>query len=598
MLRFFSTILFFQFIFFKSFSQTTIPFAKESTTSETKIPIDSLSYIFTNTQELKDELETFNTFLKNANQKPLSVKENDKNTVILILDKNAKEEEYHIQLKRSNVEITGSESGVFYGLMSLFQWMTQSAEKEKIVLKDNIHDYPNFSWRGLHLDVCRHFFPTGFIKKYIDILAMHKMNTFHWHLTDDQGWRIEIKKYPLLTAVGSKRKESILEKNFDPYIGDKTPVEGFYTQEQIKDIVKYAALRHVTIVPEIEMPGHAQAALAAYPEFSCDKEPTEVWTQWGVSEKIFCSKDETIQFLKDVLDEVMELFPSQYIHIGGDEAPKNAWKKCPACQRNMKINHLKNENELQSYFIEQIDEYVTSKGKSIIGWDEILEGGLAQNAAVMSWRGEQGGIEAAKQHHHAVMSPGGYCYFDHYQDSSKSEPLAFGGFTPIEKVYAYNPIPKTLNPSEAQYILGAQGNLWSEYLQVSSQVEYMALPRMCALSEVLWTGEHRPGYENFKTRLKHHFNTLDKYQIYYSRVIYNIKADEKTTAKGKEIRLIAPFKEGQIFYTLDNNHPTTHSTFYQANSAIILPKNTTLKAQYFENNQAKSKIFIIKNENE
>ncbi|MCC6447441.1 MAG: family 20 glycosylhydrolase, partial [Chitinophagaceae bacterium] len=296
MLRFFSTILFFQFIFFKSFSQTTIPFAKESTTSETKIPIDSLSYIFTNTQELKDELETFNTFLKNANQKPLSVKENDKNTVILILDKNAKEEEYHIQLKRSNVEITGSESGVFYGLMSLFQWMTQSAEKEKIVLKDNIHDYPNFSWRGLHLDVCRHFFPTGFIKKYIDILAMHKMNTFHWHLTDDQGWRIEIKKYPLLTAVGSKRKESILEKNFDPYIGDKTPVEGFYTQEQIKDIVKYAALRHVTIVPEIEMPGHAQAALAAYPEFSCDKEPTEVWTQWGVSEKIFCSKDETIQF--------------------------------------------------------------------------------------------------------------------------------------------------------------------------------------------------------------------------------------------------------------------------------------------------------------
>ncbi len=598
MLRFFSTFLFFQFIFFNSFSQTTIPFAKESTTSETKIPVDSLSFIFTKTEELKDELETFNIFLKNANHKPLSVKENNKNTVILILDKNAKDEEYQIHLKGNNVEIAGSESGVFYGLMSLFQWMTQSADKEKIVLKDHIHDYPNFSWRGLHLDVCRHFFPTGFIKKYIDILAMHKMNTFHWHLTDDQGWRIEIKKYPLLTAVGSKRKESIFEKNFDPYIGDKTPVEGFYTQEQIKDIVKYAALRHVTIIPEIEMPGHAQAALAAYPEFSCDKEPTAVWTKWGVSEKIFCSKDETIQFLKDVLDEVMELFPSQYIHIGGDEAPKDAWKKCPACQRNMKINRLKNENELQSYFIKQIDEYVTSKGRSIIGWDEILEGGLAQNAAVMSWRGEQGGIEAAKQHHHAVMSPGGYCYFDHYQDSSKSEPLAFGGFTPIEKVYAYNPIPKSLKPSEAQYILGAQGNLWSEYLQVSSQVEYMALPRMCALSEVLWTGELRPGFENFKTRLKHHFNTLDKYQIYYSRTIYNIKADEKTTAKGKEIRLIAPFKEGQIFYTLDNSHPTTHSTFSQIGSAIILPKNTTLKAQYFENNQAKSNLFIIKNENE
>ncbi len=595
MLRFSTTFLLLNFIFLNAVSQTTIPFIVENSAAEAKIYVDSLTFIFTKSTELKDEMETFNIFLKNANHKPLMIKENNKNAVELILNPSMKEEEYRIKLKGSNLIISGSESGVFYGLMSLFQWMTQYTDKEKISLRNDIHDYPAFSWRGLHLDVCRHFFPTGFIKKYIDILAIHKMNTFHWHLTDDQGWRIEIKKYPLLTAVGSKRKESIFEKNFDPYIGDKTPVEGFYTQDQIKDIIKYAALRHVTIIPEIEMPGHAQAALAAYPEFSCDMEPTEVWTKWGVSEKIFCSKDETIQFLKDILDEVMELFPSKYIHIGGDEAPKDAWKKCPACQKNIKKNRLKDENELQSYFIKQIDEYVSSKGRNIIGWDEILEGGLAENAAVMSWRGEQGGIEAAKQHHHAVMSPGAYCYFDHYQDSAKTEPLAFGGFTPIEKVYSYNPIPKALSPAESHYILGAQGNLWSEYLQVSSQVEYMAIPRMCALSEVLWTGEKKPGFENFKNRLRRHFNTLDKYQIHYSNVIYNIRSNINQTKDNKEIKLIPPFNDGKIYYTLDGKIPTSSSNIYINNTPIILPKNRVLKAQYFEKNKALSKILTIEN---
>lgn len=575
-------------------AQATIPFIREYSASNSKVELDSIQFIFSNEKDLQDEISTFNIFLSNAGKKPLRVQYSKNNSILLSINHSMKEEEYRMKLDKSNILIEGSKSGVFYGLMSIFEWITQTNNQAKIQLRNDYHDYPEFKWRGLHLDVCRHFFPTGFIKKYIDILAMHKMNTFHWHLTDDQGWRIEIKKYPLLTSIGSKRTESILEKNFDPYIGDKIPVEGFYTQEQIKDIVHYAALRHVTIIPEIEMPGHAQAALAAYPEYSCDELPTEVWTKWGVSEKIFCSKDQTIDFLKDVLDEVMELFPSPYIHIGGDEAPKDAWKKCSNCQRNIKKNGLKDEHELQSYFIKQIDNYVTSKGRKIIGWDEILEGGLADNAAVMSWRGKEGGIAAAKQGHHAVMSPGGYCYFDHYQDSAKTEPLAFGGLTTLEKVYSWNPIPNELSLDEKKYILGAQGNLWSEYLQVSSQVEYMAVPRMCALAEVLWTGEKRPGFDNFKNRLRTHFKSLDSYQVHYSNVIYNIQSEENQTPQGTEIRLKPPYPYGTIHYTINNNLPTASSLLYDNKTPILLPKNTTLYAQYFEKDQAKSKILVIK----
>lgn len=567
-----------------TFAQTTIPFVQQNSAANSKVAIEGIQYIYTENEELNEEINTFNIFLSNAQKPALKVKKSDTSAIKLVLDESMKDEAYKIEPVGKNIVISGKKSGVFYGLMTIFQWMTQATEKNKSVLRNNIYDYPAFAWRGMHLDVCRHFFPTGFVKKYIDILAMHKMNTFHWHLTDDQGWRIEIKKYPLLTQIGSKRKETMVDKHFDPYLGDHTPVEGFYTQDQIADVIKYAALRHVTIIPEIEMPGHAQAALAAYPEFSCNKEQHEVMTKWGVSEQVFCTDDKTIAFLKDVLDEVMALFPSKYIHIGGDEAPKNNWKTCNVCQGNMKKNKLKNENELQSYFIRQIDDYVISKGKNIIGWDEILEGGLADNAAVMSWRGEEGGISAAKQKHHVVMSPGSHCYFDHYQSKSPDEPLAIGGFTPVEKVYAYNPVPAASSDREKEYIMGAQGNVWTEYIQASSQVEYMAVPRICALAEVLWTGEKKPGFDNFKSRLRTHFNTFDKYRVYYAKTIYDITAETVREAGKTEVKLNSHFPtQGKILYTLDSNDPDPSSKVYNEKQLIRIERNSTLKAQYFEN---------------
>lgn len=566
-----------------SIAQTSIPFTQKITAAYTKIPLESLKYIYTDDEVLNEEIKTFNIFMSNAKATPLKLMKSDTGAIHLIFNESMKEEEYKIEMQGKNLLLSGRKSGVFYGLMTIFQWMTQSDDKQKMLLRNNIHDYPAFEWRGMHLDVSRHFFPTGFIKKYIDLLAMHKMNTFHWHLTDDQGWRIEIKKYPLLTGVGSKRKETMVDKHFDPYLGDKTPVEGFYSQSQIADVVKYAALRHVTIVPEIEMPGHAQAALAAYPEYSCVKQPVEVLTKWGVSEQVFCSDQKTIAFLKDVLDEVMALFPSKYIHIGGDEVPKTNWKACTVCQQNMKQNKLKDENELQSYFIRQIDDYVNSKGRSIIGWDEILDGGLATNAAVMSWRGEEGGIAAARQKHKVVMSPGTHCYFDHYQTSvTATEPLAIGGLTPIEKVYAYNPLPAQLNDKEHQYIMGAQGNVWTEYMQVSSQVEYMAVPRLSALSEVLWSGASKPGFDNFKYRLRTHMNTLKLYQVNYAKTLFDITAETKKTGGKTEVVLKNHFPEGKIHYTLDGIAPNFTSAVYRLNSPIIVEKNSVLKAQYFE----------------
>ena len=375
----------------------------------------------------------------------------------------------------------------------------------------------------MHLDVSRHFFSVDFIKKYIDILALHKMNTFHWHLTDDQGWRIEIKKYPKLTQIGSQRKETIIGKNFDPYEGDGKPYGGYYTQDEIKEVVKYAQERYITVVPEIEMPGHAVAALSAYPQFSCRQEPLEPLTKWGISDDIYCSKDETFNFLSDIMEEVLELFPSKYIHIGGDEAPKMRWKECQHCQVNIKKHNLKDDHELQSYFISRMDSFLTSKGRKTIGWDEILEGGLAENAAVMSWRGEQGGIAAARQKHNVVMSPGSHCYFDHYQGDKKTEPLAIGGFTSLKKVHSYNPIPAKLETEYEKYVLGAQGNVWTEYMETPEHVMYMALPRLCALSEVLWSGPGTSSYYDFTQRLIPHFNLLDSLQYNYSKALFNIQ---------------------------------------------------------------------------
>lgn len=435
-------------------------------------------------------------------------------------------EGYQIDVTKNHIKITANtRTGMFYGLVSILQMMEPSQDGEGVftVPACVINDHPRFAWRGMHLDVCRHFFGKEFIKKYIDLLALHKMNTFHWHLTEDQGWRIEIKKYPKLTEIGAWRNGSMVGRYSDHNI-DNIRYGGYYSQDDIREIVKYAQSRHVTIIPEIEMPGHALAALASYPELSCTGGPFEVAQEWGVFDDVYCAGNEnTFKFIEDVLTEVCALFPGKYIHIGGDECPKTRWKVCPKCQKRMKDEGLKDEHELQSYFIRRIEKFLNSKGKQIIGWDEILEGGLAPNAAVMSWRGEQGGIEAANQQHNVVMSPGTHCYFDHYQGDPELEPIAIGGFTTVEKVYSYDPVPAGLNDSLSKYIMGAQGNVWTEYILNEKHVEYMAFPRMCALAEVLWTPKEKKDQYGFQDRLLNHFGFLDRFNVNYAHSIYQVR---------------------------------------------------------------------------
>lgn len=416
-------------------------------------------------------------------------------------------EGYKLEVKTNGIRITASTpNGLFYAAQSLIQLMpAEEITSEKVEISSVvIEDAPRFSWRGLHLDVCRHFMPKEFVLKYLDYMAMHKFNTFHFHLTEDQGWRIEIKKYPKLTEFGSNRSETLIGRIFGPNAKfDNKPHGGFYTQEDIKEIVAYAAKRYITVVPEIEMPGHALAALASYPQLGCTPGPFEVAKTWGVFNEIMCAgKETTFEFLQNVLDEVLELFPSKLIHIGGDEAPKASWKECALCQQRIKDENLKDEHELQSWFIKRIEKYLNSKGRNIIGWDEILEGGLAPNAAVMSWRGELGGIEAAKSGHYVVMSPASHCYLDYYQSDPPTQPLAIGGFTTLAKIYSYEPVPESLSKEEAKFILGAQGNVWTEYMPNPAHVEYMVYPRAAALSEVVWSKKESRNFQSFMERMK------------------------------------------------------------------------------------------------
>lgn len=425
---------------------------------------------------------------------------------------------YRFQSGKNGVTITAANpEGIFYGMQTLIQLLPLEKKASLPVQAVEITDEPRFAYRGAMLDVGRHFFPVDFVKKYIDYLALHKMNYFHWHLTEDQGWRIEIKKYPLLTSVGGFRNGTIIGR-FPGKGNDNTPYGGFYTQEQIKDVVAYATARFITVVPEIEMPGHGSAAIAAYPELSCfPDEPTytyfpkkstwagdttgkRVQQTWGVFDDVFCAGNEyTYKFLQDVINEVIPLFPGKYIHVGGDECPKENWKKCPNCQLRIKENGLKDEHGLQSYLIQRMEKYVNSKGKTLIGWDEILEGGLAPNAIVMSWRGEAGGIAAAKEKHQVIMTPGSHVYLDHAQ-SKPEDSVTIGGFTNLEKIYSYEPIPAVLNETEAKYVLGAQGNVWTEYMAYPSKVEYMIFPRLSALSEVLWSPKAIKSWDGFKAK--------------------------------------------------------------------------------------------------
>jgi hexosaminidase len=456
----------------------------------------------------------------------------------------AKPDSYRLEVFKNKLYIQGNTApGVFYGIQTLLQLLPASHQlpdgKKVTIPLMVINDHPRFAYRGSMLDVGRHFFPVSYIKKYIDYLAFNKFNNFHWHLTEDQGWRIEIKKYPRLTSVGAFRNGTIIGR-YPGKGNDNEAYGGFYTQEEIKEVVQYATDRYITVIPEIEMPGHSSAAIAAYPQLSCfpdqktvirenmsseaSKKATGKLVQetWGVFEDVYCPSDYTFKFLEDVLDEVMVLFPSKYIHIGGDECPKEAWKKSAFCQQLIKEKGLKDEHGLQSYFIQTVEKYINSKGRKIIGWDEILEGGLAPNATVMSWRGEKGGIDAAKQNHDVIMTPGTYCYLDHSQ-TKKEDSVTIGGFLPLEKVYSYEPIPAELNEQQGKHVLGAQANVWTEYMANTAKVEYMIFPRLSALAEVLWSPKENRNYADFEKRLPAIFNRYDFWGANYSKAYYEAK---------------------------------------------------------------------------
>ena len=493
-------------------------------------------------------------------------------------------EGYTIQISANQIKVVGKDAGLFYAVQSLMQLMPEKNNDKITIQAAEINDYPRFKYRGMHLDVSRHFFPLSFIKKYIDVLAAYKINTFHWHLTDDQGWRIEIKKYPKLTSVGAQRNGTIVGNYPGTGGTDNTPHGGFYTQDEAKQVIAYAASKYITVVPEIEMPGHASAAIAAYPELSAfperdtwvgEKAPwagtrkgKNVQQTWGVFDDVFVPTDNTFNFLQNVLDEVIALFPSKYIHIGGDECPKEYWKQSEFCQKFIKDNNLKDEHGLQSYFIQRIEKYVNAKGRSIIGWDEILEGGLAPNATVMSWRGEAGGIEAAKQSHDVIMTPGSAgLYFDHKASTSPDEPLTISGlgsgYSNFHKVYNYDPVPKELTADQKKYIIGVQANVWTEYMETPSKVEYMIFPKIFSLAEIAWSQVERKDFKNFtEERVPLHLAKLDQTNTNFWVPVPVGQPDKMLSGENFNIELKAPIKGAKIFYTLDNYRPSENATEY------------------------------------
>ncbi len=484
-------------------------------------------------------------------------------------------EGYSLTVSPGSIQISGEELGVFYGLQSLMQLLPASFEKEAKIPATEIKDGPRFPYRGMHLDVGRHFMPVEFVKKYIDLMSQYKFNQFHWHLTEDQGWRIEIKKYPKLTEIGSKRPESHLGSYSTIFKGDGIPVEGFYTQEQIKDVIAYAKARYINVIPEIELPGHSSAALAAYPEFGCKADyKYKVQMTWGIFKEVYCPTEKTFQFLEDVISETIALFPdSPYIHVGGDEVLKDMWKESPEVKEIMARENLKDEHEVQSYFIRRMEKFINSKGKRVIGWDEILEGGLAPNATVMSWRGIKGGIEAVKAKHDVIMTPTDYCYFDYGQGDPANEPLNIGGYLPLEKVYSYDPVPKELTADEAKYVIGVQANIWTEYLPTPASVEYMGFPRMLALAEVAWSTPEKKDFADFSKRLGANFAYLDKQNVNY-RIPEPVGLKNAVVgADGKATVELWPAAGTKIYYTTDGTTPDEKSRIYNKPIAFELKQN-------------------------
>lgn len=517
--------------------------------------------------------------------KALAEGEQVKNAISLGLDPGiANKEGYTLATTSEGIQINGqTENGVFYGIQTLRKSIPAEAEGADILLPaGTIKDEPRFPYRGMHLDVGRHFFPIEFIKEYIDLLALHNMNTFHWHLTEDQGWRIEIKKYPKLTEIGSVRSRTVIGKNTDEY--DNTSYGGFYTQKQAKELVKYAQERYITVIPEVDLPGHMLAALAAYPEMGCTGGPYEVCPRWGIFEDVICiGNEKSMQFLEDVMAEIIEIFPSKYIHIGGDEAPRTRWEKCPKCQARIKSEGLKADKEhtaedrLQSYCMNRIEKFLNSKGRQIIGWDEILEGDVAPNATVMSWRGTSGGIKAAQLGHDVIMAPNVYCYFDYYQTAdTKDEPFGIGGYVPVEKVYSLDPTA-SLTEEQAGHILGVQANLWTEYIPTTKHVEYMVLPRMAALAEVQWTQPEKKDYKDFSKRLTRLMQMYQRDGLNYAKHVFDLKADFTPDADKKAVTVtLSTIDDAPIYYTLDGTEPTTASQKYT--EPIVITESADFRA--------------------
>ena len=552
----------------------------------------------TNSQDMKRNANMLASYIEQATGiRPAIGKGKSGAAIILTIDKTiANAEGYKLDADAKQIRIAGaSAAGVFYGIQTLRKSLPLVNGKASKVSIPAVHiaDAPRFAYRGTHLDVSRHFVTADSVRQFIDMLTLHNINRFHWHLTDDQGWRIEIKKYPLLTQIGSKRAQTVIGHNSGKY--DGKPYSGFYTQKQIRDIVKYAADRYITIVPEIDLPGHMQAALAAYPDMGCTGGPYEVWQKWGVSDNVLCAgNDKTLTFIDNVLKEITQLFPSKYIHVGGDECPKTQWQKCPKCQARIKALNLEAkdghsaEERLQSYIITHASNYLKSLGRNTIGWDEILEGGLAEGATVMSWRGESGGIAAAKQHHDVVMTPNSYLYFDYYQSLDKAnEPLAIGGYLPLETVYSYEPMPKELTADEARHIIGVQANIWTEYMPTFKQMQYMALPRLAALSEVQWSQPALKDYTSFTNRLTEFTHLYDRLGYNYAKHLYNVAIHVDSDNKWREILIhMTTAGNAEIRYTLDGTEPTANSTLYTG--AIVLQKSAKIRAAAFRDGKRSS----------
>ncbi len=511
---------------------------------------------------------------------------------------------YDLDIMTEKIEITSSnDEGIFYGIQSLLQLIPVHKNNSLQISCKKIQDEPRFQYRGMHLDVARHFYDVAYVKKYIDLLAYHKFNKFHWHLTDDQGWRIEIKKYPLLTEIGSCRAQTLVGR-FGSDVYDGKMHKGYYTQDQIREVVQYAADRFITVIPEIDIPGHSLAALASYPFLGCTKGPYKVRETWAVQPDVFCAgNDSTYTFIENVMNELITLFPSEYIHIGGDECPKERWKACPVCQNKMHSLSLKDEHALQSYFVQRLEKYLNSKGKKIIGWDEILEGGLAPNAAVMSWRGTKGGIAAARQKHEVIMTPEDPLYLNLSQ-SKNEDSITQGGYNSLEKVYAFEAIPKELDSSDKKFVLGLQGEMWTEYISNPSKLEYMLFPRMSAVAEAAWTNPVNKNFERFNNQLPELFKRYKLWQVNYSTAYFDLQS------------AVIPF-DNQIAWKLETKNknkiiylkPDNASKFYEYKNPVLIDLSGEWSAavsdsseklkwirKNFQLNKASGKKIILKNE--